>query len=390
MTVKKEVGQRNVRPFFFLYVTKLYFSTNCPEGFQGAFVACQVAALPGDEQGTGPLFPLVFFILDIDADHPAAVEGAGCLEDGVAHDDAAHAVVVQQELEGVGGHRGVFGIGAHQAAVPDGTPAAVEEGGERVVFLPGFGGQEEDAAHGFVDLLQGESAAVELGAQTGVHVEVAADDLHGVAGGEPAAQLGVRAQQVGIGQVQGVGQLEVTLFGIAQVVGQHHGLVVAQQHGDVSACPGGFGFELIEQPADGDDVLAAVEDVTDDHEVVGAVAPVEGGIDDAVGLQQADEAVHPPVGVGEDEGLVGGCIAAGGPADGMQLHAEGVTAAVVGDLEGERRGQLCVNGVGEGAAGIDPDETGAAVGPVEQVGAVGGPFTAGGCGGGAGRSSPGV
>ena len=135
--------------------------------------------------------------------------------------------------------------------------------------------------------------------------QVAPYGHHGVARGYPVAQLRAAPQQLGIFHHEPLGQQLVFVLGVAQVVHQHHGFVVAQHEIDTASCRLGLLLELIHEPHYLYGVLAAVHYVAYHHKAVAAVGPAIVGVDHAVALQQADDTVEVAVRIGHDEQLLG-------------------------------------------------------------------------------------
>ena len=167
--------------------------------------------------------------------------------------------------------------------------------------------------------------------------QVAPDDADGVPGSDPATQFALRAEKRPVFHPEFPRQDGIFRFGVAQVVGKHHGLMVAQEHGNPAAGLLRFLLEFVEQPENLHHILTPVEDIPDHDQVVPAEIPSQVLVNHVIALKQANHAVQPSVGVGHDENLVGlTVIPPGFPADFTQLHLEGVSAAMVGHLQGLR------------------------------------------------------
>ena len=61
----------------------------------------------------------VDFVIDIDIENPAAIEGPDILENRMADDDVLHSVPGTDQVEGINGYRPSAGFVIDQAPVPD-------------------------------------------------------------------------------------------------------------------------------------------------------------------------------------------------------------------------------------------------------------------------------
>ena len=278
----------------------------------------------------------------------------------MAHDDMLHPVPGADQVQRIGRDGTAVGFIVNQAPVPDRAIGSVQEIQRVSLRFPVGVFQENGAAHLQVDLRDGQVPAVEIPAQTGMDKEVPADDPDRVPGRDPAAQFAVGPEQGAVFHAQFPGQDRIFRFGVAQVVGEDHRLMVAQEHGDAAAGLFRLPLQFVEEPENRDDIVSPVEDIPDHRQVVPSVGPLQVLVDHAVAPQQADDAVQAPVRIGHDEQFVRlAVLAPGFAADLPQADLEGELAAVVRHPETLRPGGHAL--ILDVAGGIDPDHPGGAV-----------------------------
>ena len=129
-------------------------------------------------------------------------------------------------------------------------------------------------------------------------------------------------------------RFEVLPARVAHVAGQHHAFVVSQQqHGGASRVRGLL-FEFVHQPQQRQYVVAAVENVTDHHQLVVPVAPPVAAVDHAVGLEERCKTLEIAVGIGCDEQFRGLPEFPGTSFYGVRRDAEQIGIPARTDLDG--------------------------------------------------------